>query len=44
MTPHRIAAQDPDGVELLFVHTLLRSPTAALCLGPAPGPNPGEMP
>ncbi|WP_399944840.1 helix-turn-helix domain-containing protein [Streptomyces sp. BBFR25] len=43
-TPHRIAAQDPDGVELLFVHTLLQSPTAALCLGPAPGPNPGETP
>ncbi|MEU0450788.1 helix-turn-helix domain-containing protein [Streptomyces tendae] len=44
MTPHRIAAQDPDGVELLFVHTLLQSPAAALCLGPAAGPNPGEMP
>ncbi|CAL9361391.1 helix-turn-helix domain-containing protein [Streptomyces sp. enrichment culture] len=37
LTPHRIAAQDPDGVELLFVHTLLQSPTAALCLGPAHG-------
>ncbi|WP_217145943.1 helix-turn-helix domain-containing protein [Streptomyces sp. AC627_RSS907] len=40
LTPHRIAAQDPDGVELLFVHTLLQSPSAALCLGPTPG----EMP
>ncbi|MEV5887307.1 XRE family transcriptional regulator [Streptomyces sp. NPDC052020] len=40
LTPHRIAAQDPDGVELLFVHTLLQSPTAALCLGP----NHGETP
>ncbi|MGX1273564.1 transcriptional regulator with XRE-family HTH domain [Streptomyces phaeoluteigriseus] len=40
LTPHRIAAQDPDGVDLLFVHTLLQSPTAALCLGPTPG----EMP
>ncbi|MET9504803.1 XRE family transcriptional regulator [Streptomyces sp. NPDC006622] len=40
LTPHRIAAQDPDGVDLLFVHTLLQSPTAALCLGP----NPGETP
>ncbi|MCQ9130689.1 helix-turn-helix domain-containing protein [Streptomyces hilarionis] len=36
LTPHRIAAQDPDGVELLFVHTLLQSPTATLCLGPNP--------
>ncbi len=40
LTPHRIAAQDPDGVELLFVHTLLQSPTAALCLGPTPGETP----
>ncbi|WP_280873961.1 helix-turn-helix domain-containing protein [Streptomyces pseudovenezuelae] len=40
LTPHRIAAQDPDGVELLFVHTLLQSPTATLCLGPLTG----EMP
>ncbi|MER5979819.1 XRE family transcriptional regulator [Streptomyces sp. NPDC001857] len=37
LTPHRIAARDPDGVDLLFVHTLLQSPTAALCLGPTPG-------
>ncbi|MEU3948007.1 XRE family transcriptional regulator [Streptomyces sp. NPDC029526] len=37
LTPHRIAAQDPDGVELLFVHSLLQSPTSALCLGPAHG-------
>ncbi|MBK3627740.1 helix-turn-helix domain-containing protein [Streptomyces asoensis] len=36
LTPHRIAAQDTEGVELLFVHTLLQSPTAALCLGPTP--------
>ncbi|WSQ13575.1 XRE family transcriptional regulator [Streptomyces sp. NBC_01231] len=40
LTPHRIAAQDPDGVELLFVHTLLQSPTATLCLGPTPGDMP----
>lgn len=39
-TPHRIAAQDPGGVELLFVHTLLQSPTAALCLGPVTGDTP----
>ncbi|MFJ4814878.1 helix-turn-helix domain-containing protein [Streptomyces sp. NPDC088801] len=37
LTPHRIAAEDHDGVELLFVHTLLQSPTAGLCLGPTPG-------
>ncbi|KUL44036.1 hypothetical protein ADL12_05670 [Streptomyces regalis] len=41
LTPHRIAAQDQGGVELLFVHTLLQSPTATLCLGPT---TPGEMP
>ncbi|MEU1271786.1 XRE family transcriptional regulator [Streptomyces sp. NPDC005799] len=40
LTPHRIAAEDADGVELLFVHTLLQSPTAALCLGP----DTGDMP
>ncbi|MFE5399715.1 helix-turn-helix domain-containing protein [Streptomyces sp. NPDC056568] len=47
LTPHRIAAQDADGVELLFVHTLLQSPSAALCLGPATTPShptPGETP
>ncbi|MEU6195803.1 XRE family transcriptional regulator [Streptomyces sp. NPDC047061] len=37
LTPHRLAAEDQDGVELLFVHTLLQSPTAALCLGPITG-------
>ncbi|MFF6994629.1 helix-turn-helix domain-containing protein [Streptomyces sp. NPDC008313] len=37
LTPHRIAAADQDGADLLFVHTLLQSPTAALCLGPAAG-------
>jgi transcriptional regulator with XRE-family HTH domain len=37
LTPHRIAAEDDDGVDLLFVHTLLQSPTAALCLGPTNG-------
>jgi transcriptional regulator with XRE-family HTH domain len=40
LTPHRLAAVDHDGTELLFVHTLLQSPTAALCLGPTFG----EMP
>ncbi|MFJ9157911.1 helix-turn-helix domain-containing protein [Streptomyces griseoviridis] len=40
LTPHRIAAQDHAGVELLFVHTLLQSPTATLCLGPTTGGMP----
>ncbi|MEU6477290.1 XRE family transcriptional regulator [Streptomyces sp. NPDC047017] len=40
LTPHRIAAEDPDGLDLLFVHTLLQSPTAALCLGPHLGETP----
>lgn len=35
LTPHRIAAPDRDGAELLFVHTLLQSPSADLCLGGA---------
>ncbi|MFD5817572.1 helix-turn-helix domain-containing protein [Streptomyces sp. NPDC127038] len=43
LTPHRIAAAERDGAELLFVHTLLQSPVAALCLGAAAGhPTPGE--
>ncbi|MFI5759228.1 helix-turn-helix domain-containing protein [Streptomyces sp. NPDC051569] len=33
LTPHRIAAAGPGGTELLFVHTLLQSPAAELCLG-----------
>ncbi|MBG0850970.1 helix-turn-helix domain-containing protein [Streptomyces spinoverrucosus] len=40
LTPHRIAAQDRGGADLLFVHTLLQSPTAALCLGPVTGDTP----
>lgn len=33
LTPHRIAAADRLGADLLFVHTLLQSPATALCLG-----------
>ncbi|MEU6574728.1 XRE family transcriptional regulator [Streptomyces sp. NPDC046805] len=40
LTPHRLAAEGRDGVELLFVHTLLQSPTAALCLGTTTGDLP----
>jgi quercetin dioxygenase-like cupin family protein len=32
MRPHRLAATAQPGVELLFLHTLLQSPTAELCL------------
>ncbi|AEW97324.1 MULTISPECIES: helix-turn-helix domain-containing protein [Streptomycetaceae] len=32
LTPHRLAAVSADGVELVFVHTLLQSPTGALCV------------
>ncbi|MFD4628579.1 helix-turn-helix domain-containing protein [Streptomyces sp. NPDC058284] len=39
LTPHRIAAADRDGADLLFVHTLLQSPATALCLG---GPTQGD--
>ncbi|MEU0145242.1 XRE family transcriptional regulator [Streptomyces sp. NPDC006288] len=35
LTPHRIAALDRGGASLLFVHTLLQSPPAELCLGGA---------
>ncbi|MEU3224111.1 XRE family transcriptional regulator [Streptomyces sp. NPDC006976] len=35
LTPHRIVAPEPDGSELLFVHTLLQSSAAELCLGSA---------
>ncbi|MFD3807164.1 helix-turn-helix domain-containing protein [Streptomyces sp. NPDC058611] len=35
LTPHRIAAAGPDGADLLFVHTLLQSSLAGLCLGGA---------
>ncbi|WP_371675224.1 helix-turn-helix domain-containing protein [Streptomyces sp. NBC_01276] len=33
LTPHRIAATGHGGAELLFVHTLLQSNLAGLCLG-----------
>ncbi|MCH0541737.1 helix-turn-helix domain-containing protein [Streptomyces sp. MUM 203J] len=33
LTPHRIAAATPGGAELLFVHTLMQSAAADLCLG-----------
>lgn len=32
LTPHRITALPPEGTDLLFVHTLLQSPTGDLCL------------
>ncbi|MER6215558.1 MULTISPECIES: helix-turn-helix domain-containing protein [unclassified Streptomyces] len=35
LTPHRIAAAGPGGAELLFVHTLLQSSLAGVCLGGA---------
>ncbi|MFI7102693.1 helix-turn-helix domain-containing protein [Streptomyces sp. NPDC050161] len=35
LTPHRIAAASQGGADLLFVHTLLQSGAAELCLGDA---------
>ncbi|MEV4432417.1 XRE family transcriptional regulator [Streptomyces sp. NPDC049585] len=35
LTPHRIAADSPGGADLLFVHTLMQSGVAGLCLGEA---------
>lgn len=37
LTPHRIGAASPGGAGLLFVHTLLQSSLAGLCLGAAAG-------
>ncbi|MFI9237869.1 helix-turn-helix domain-containing protein [Streptomyces sp. NPDC053079] len=33
LTPHRIAAASREGVDLLFMHTLMQSGAAGLCLG-----------
>lgn len=35
LTPHRIGAASSGGADLLFVHTLLQSSLAGLCLGGA---------
>ncbi|MCQ4043949.1 helix-turn-helix domain-containing protein [Streptantibioticus rubrisoli] len=35
LTPHRLAAGSAEGVDLLFVHTLLQSPAGGLCVDPA---------
>ncbi|MDJ1134614.1 XRE family transcriptional regulator [Streptomyces iconiensis] len=32
LTPHRLEAAAPEGADLLFVHTLLQSPVADLCI------------
>lgn len=32
LTPHRLEAASPEGTDLLFVHTLLQSPVADLCV------------
>lgn len=43
LTPHRIAAVDQDGTDLLFLHTLLQASTTPPCLGhPGASPSPGE--
>ncbi|WNE99516.1 XRE family transcriptional regulator [Streptomyces luomodiensis] len=43
LTPHRIAAARSGGADLLFVHTLLQSGAAELCLGGDPrGGRPGR--
>ncbi|MEV6652126.1 XRE family transcriptional regulator [Streptomyces sp. NPDC051219] len=44
LTPHRIAAAARGGAELLFVHTLLQSAAAELCLGNGASiRTPGEL-
>ncbi|GHJ18440.1 helix-turn-helix domain-containing protein [Streptomyces albus] len=44
LTPHRLEAASADGADLLFVHTLLQSPTADLCVAGPPGHGPGPVP
>lgn len=49
LTPHRLAAASREGVELLFVHTLIQSGAAELCLGDplprgVPRPSGGDAP
>ncbi|MFF7637383.1 helix-turn-helix domain-containing protein [Kitasatospora sp. NPDC008050] len=39
LTPHQLAADGTEGVELLFVHTLLQSPAGELCLPTAARPH-----
>lgn len=41
LTPHRLAAETRQGAQLLFVHTLLQSGAAELCLG---GPRHASQP
>ncbi|MEU7134294.1 XRE family transcriptional regulator [Streptomyces sp. NPDC046261] len=43
LTPHRIAAASREGVDLLFMHTLMQSGAAELCLG-GPAPTRRAMP
>jgi transcriptional regulator with XRE-family HTH domain len=35
LVPHRLAAESPEGAELIFVHNLLQSPLNGLCAGPS---------
>ncbi|MCZ2523724.1 helix-turn-helix domain-containing protein [Streptomyces sp. SCUT-3] len=39
LTPHRLTAASHDGVDFMFVHTLLQSGTAELCLGAGTPPR-----
>jgi transcriptional regulator with XRE-family HTH domain len=39
LVPHRLAAAGPEGVDLLFVHTLMQSETSALCVVPPESPE-----
>lgn len=34
LVPHRLAAASPEGVDLLFLHTLMQSEAATLCITP----------
>ncbi|MGW6984299.1 helix-turn-helix domain-containing protein [Streptomyces sp. NPDC054932] len=44
LTPHRIGAASSGGADLLFVHTLLQSSLAGLCLGGAATTAPANPP
>lgn len=44
LVPHRISAVGDDAVEMLFVHTLLRSPASEMCLGGGRPHDEGDRP
>jgi transcriptional regulator with XRE-family HTH domain len=44
LVPHRLTAGGPEGVDLLFVHTLIQSEVSALCVSPQSPAHGGGRP